>query len=64
MSIHQSQTDKISKIREDLEKKKAKAFFVTMLDETAWLFNLRGSDIDYNPSMLQFICAPFLFSFL
>jgi Xaa-Pro aminopeptidase len=22
---------------------------VSMLDEVAWLFNLRGSDIDYNP---------------
>ena len=22
---------------------------VNMLDEVAWLFNLRGSDIDYNP---------------
>lgn len=32
-----------------MEKKKAKAVVVTMLDEVAWLFNLRGSDIDYNP---------------
>lgn len=48
----QSQTDKITKIREELEKKKAKAFVVTMLDETAWLFNLRGSDIEYNPGTL------------
>lgn len=60
----QSQTDKITKIREELEKKKAKAFVVTMLDETAWLFNLRGSDIEYNPGTLQFIYAPFLFLFL
>jgi len=32
-----------------MKKKKAKAVVVTMLDEVAWLFNLRGSDIDYNP---------------
>ncbi len=24
---------------------------VNMLDEVAWLFNLRGSDIDFNPGM-------------
>lgn len=45
----QSPSDKISKLREELEKKKYKALVVTMLDEVAWLFNLRGSDIDYNP---------------
>jgi Xaa-Pro aminopeptidase len=32
-----------------LENQKARALVVTMLDEVAWLFNLRGSDIDFNP---------------
>ncbi|RXW19463.1 hypothetical protein EST38_g6388 [Candolleomyces aberdarensis] len=45
----QSFTEKIEKVREILEKEKAKAVVVNMLDEVAWLFNLRGSDIDYNP---------------
>jgi hypothetical protein len=45
----ESHTDKIQKVREELEKKKAKAMVVNMLDEVAWLFNLRGSDIDFNP---------------
>lgn len=45
----QSPSDKITKLREVLDKNKYKAFVVTMLDEVAWLFNLRGSDIDYNP---------------
>jgi Xaa-Pro aminopeptidase len=27
---------------------------VTMLDEVAWLFNLRGSDIDFNPGRVFF----------
>ncbi|KAF8804633.1 Creatinase/aminopeptidase [Phlegmacium glaucopus] len=44
-----SHVDKIVQVREELEKKKAKAIVVTMLDEVAWLFNLRGSDIDFNP---------------
>ncbi|KAK7683444.1 hypothetical protein QCA50_013276 [Cerrena zonata] len=41
--------DKIKRLREELNKKPHKAMVVNMLDEVAWLFNLRGSDIDYNP---------------
>ncbi|KAI0062687.1 Creatinase/aminopeptidase [Artomyces pyxidatus] len=44
-----SPADKLSKVREELKKKDASAMVVTMLDEVAWLFNLRGSDIDFNP---------------
>jgi Xaa-Pro aminopeptidase len=44
-----SAQDKIQKLREELKKGKYEAFVVTMLDDVAWLFNLRGSDIDYNP---------------
>lgn len=47
----QSHSDKVTKIREELRKQKAKALVVTMLDEVAWLFNLRGSDIDFNPGV-------------
>jgi Xaa-Pro aminopeptidase len=36
-------------VRQELEKQKARALVVTMLDEVAWLFNLRGSDIDFTP---------------
>jgi Xaa-Pro aminopeptidase len=36
-------------LREEITKKKAKAMVVNMLDEVAWLFNLRGADIDFNP---------------
>ncbi|KAF5351112.1 hypothetical protein D9756_008273 [Leucocoprinus leucothites] len=50
----QSPADKIVKVREEMKKKKAKAVVVTMLDEVAWLFNLRGSDIDYNPVFFSF----------
>ncbi|KAF8970449.1 Creatinase/aminopeptidase [Flammula alnicola] len=50
----QSHLDKVTKVREELEKKKAKAIIVTMLDEVAWLFNLRGSDIDFNPVFFSY----------
>ncbi|KAI0341347.1 Creatinase/aminopeptidase [Trametopsis cervina] len=42
-------TEKIKKVQDELVKRKHKAVVVNMLDEVAWLFNLRGSDIDYNP---------------
>ncbi|KAH9849039.1 Creatinase/aminopeptidase [Lenzites betulinus] len=45
----QSLQDKLANVREELQKKEAKAIVVNMLDEVAWLFNLRGSDIDFNP---------------
>lgn len=32
-----------------MAKKDAQALVITALDEVAYLFNLRGSDIDYNP---------------
>lgn len=35
-----------------MKKKEVHAIVVNMLDEVAWLFNLRGSDIDYNPGNL------------
>jgi Xaa-Pro aminopeptidase len=41
--------DKISELRKELTEKKTSGMVVSMLDEVAWLFNLRGSDIDYNP---------------
>ena len=45
----QSSEEKIHLIREQLSKKEAAGIVVNMLDEVAWLFNLRGSDVDYNP---------------
>ena len=40
---------KIGHLREELTKQKVEAMVVSMLDEVAWLFNLRGADIDFNP---------------
>lgn len=33
---------------------KAKVLLLTALDEIAWLFNLRGSDVSYNPVFLSY----------
>jgi Xaa-Pro aminopeptidase len=41
--------EKLVDLRKELTEKKTSGMVVSMLDEVAWLFNLRGSDIDYNP---------------
>ncbi|KAJ5191455.1 uncharacterized protein N7498_010440 [Penicillium cinerascens] len=46
--------DKIADLRKELETKKKAGFIVSMLDEIAWLFNLRGSDIPYNPVFFSY----------
>lgn len=42
-------TQKVDELREELKKNKAGSIILTALDEIAWLLNLRGSDIDFNP---------------
>lgn len=46
--------EKIEELRKELDKKKAAGFVVSMLDEVAWLFNLRGNDIPYNPVFFSY----------
>uniref|UniRef100_A0A671KUT3 Xaa-Pro aminopeptidase 1 n=1 Tax=Sinocyclocheilus anshuiensis TaxID=1608454 RepID=A0A671KUT3_9TELE len=41
--------DKVTALRGKMAERKVSWFVVTALDEIAWLFNLRGSDIEYNP---------------
>ena len=45
----QSVDDKLAAIREKMTDAGAAALIVTKLDEIAWITNLRGSDIAYNP---------------
>lgn len=40
--------DKIEDLRKELEKRKSLGFVVSMLDEVAWLFNLRGSEYEHS----------------
>jgi Xaa-Pro aminopeptidase len=43
---------KLAGVREALAKLGASHHFVSTLDDIAWLFNLRGSDVTYNPVFL------------
>lgn len=45
---------KLKDLRQELEKKKSPGMVISMLDEIAWLFNLRGSDIPYNPVFFSY----------
>ena len=42
-------TDKVYEVRAAMRKAKADMIVLTALDEVAWLLNLRGDDIPYNP---------------
>ncbi len=49
-----SLTDKVSEVRKILKERKATELLITSLDDIAWLFNLRGSDIECNPVFLAY----------
>ncbi|KAK7524179.1 putative Xaa-Pro aminopeptidase P [Phyllosticta citriasiana] len=47
-------SEKLTELREELAKRKSAGFVVSMLDEIAWLYNLRGNDIPYNPVFFSY----------
>lgn len=49
-----SWNDKLTEIRTEMAQKSASVLVLTALDDIAWLFNLRGSDIDYNPVFFSY----------
>ena len=46
--------DKIADVREDMKKAHASVHVLTSLDDIAWLLNIRGNDILYNPVVLSY----------
>jgi Xaa-Pro aminopeptidase len=46
--------EKLGEIREKLEDKNADWNLVTTLDDIAWIYNLRGSDVDFNPVFVAY----------
>ena len=55
----QSAEDKLSKLREHMQAMGGDTYLISMLDEIAWLLNLRGRDIDYNPVFISY-CLVYL----
>lgn len=44
--------DKLARVRAAMRAQGADAHWLSTLDDIAWLFNLRGSDVEYNPVFL------------
>ncbi len=49
-----SRWEKLALVREQMKAKNADFHLLTSLDDIAWLFNLRGSDVQYNPVFLSY----------
>ncbi|MDA3892289.1 MAG: aminopeptidase P family protein [Salinivirgaceae bacterium] len=50
-----SRIDKINKVKSYLIETNADQILVSALDDIAWLLNLRGSDVNYNPVFRSFV---------
>jgi Xaa-Pro aminopeptidase len=61
MAVHpvvfagQSSADKLTKLREAMAGRKVDAMFLGALDEVAWLLNLRGRDVPFNPVFIAYV---------
>jgi Xaa-Pro aminopeptidase len=50
----QSAADKLTAVRSEMKKLGATSIVLSMLDEIAWLFNIRGNDVNYNPVVISY----------
>jgi Xaa-Pro aminopeptidase len=50
----ESLAKKLERVRESIAKKKATILPITKLDQIAWLYNLRGRDVDCNPVFISY----------
>lgn len=51
----ESLEDKIEWLRDRIEEKMCSGMVISSLDEIAWLLNVRGSDIEYNPYVISYL---------
>ncbi|MCF9005270.1 aminopeptidase P family protein [Pseudomonas syringae] len=47
-------SEKLARVRQIIVERKADWHFIATLDDIAWLFNLRGADVSYNPVFIAF----------
>lgn len=47
-------TDKLAEVRAELKKAHVASHLISSLDDIAWLFNVRGTDVNCNPVVLSF----------
>ncbi len=51
----ESRESKLTWIREFIKRKGCDAILISALDEIAWLLNVRGSDVEYNPVVQSYL---------
>ncbi|TVR74241.1 MAG: aminopeptidase P family protein [Spirochaetaceae bacterium] len=49
---------RITRIRRELRRHDARAHVVSTLDDIAWILNLRGNDVEFNPVFLAYLLIP------
>ena len=47
-------SEKIKEVREKMEKLKAENYIISSLDDIAWLFNIRGTDVKFTPVAISY----------
>ena len=50
----ESRRKKLARVREEMEKLGCEAHVIASLDDIAWLYQLRGNDVAYNPVVLSY----------
>ena len=50
----ESVTSKIKRVRTEMQKNLVDYHVISALDEIAWLFNIRGKDVKYNPVVISY----------
>ncbi|MCR5710065.1 MAG: aminopeptidase P family protein [Bacteroidales bacterium] len=51
----ETRKERLAWLRNEMKKAGADSMFVTSLDEIAWLLNVRGEDIAYNPYVISYL---------
>ena len=59
-----STAEKLKEIRLEMEKKNATHFLLASLDDIAWLYNIRGWDVDNNPVLISYAMVTFDYAML
>lgn len=54
-TVGRSRYDKLTDLRKFLIMNDCDCIFITALDQIAWLLNIRGEDIDYNPYVISYL---------
>ncbi|MDD6919769.1 MAG: aminopeptidase P family protein [Eubacteriales bacterium] len=60
----ESANSKIDRVIKDIEKVGATGYFISSLDDIAWLLNLRGSDVDMNQVFMSYAYISNVFKYI